>query len=99
MTPAQARYAARGMSARLPTLYEAMRLLDLTRAGELGLEPLPAGLNGEFCDSVENGGGRLQLGHPADPAADPRFVFAPPKAAAPDRRYAFRLVTSHEPVR
>ncbi len=55
--PGQAAYAARGLSARLPSVTEAQRLLQIELAGQSQWAPMPEGCRGEFCSGLASSTG------------------------------------------
>lgn len=95
--PGQAAYTARGLSARLPTVLQALRILDVAHAGGSSFEPLPAGIAGEFCSGWAGQNGRVHLRHTPDSPRPYEFCVLIDVGSDRSRPYAFRLVTTHSP--
>ena len=92
-----AAYIARGYSARLPTLPEAMRLLQLTRAGEIAIEPLPPEFDVEYCNGWPSEDGRAHLRHARGPDQVDRLVYTRDSGRSDGLTFAFRLVIAASP--
>jgi len=95
--PGHAAYTARGFSARLPSPLQALRLLELTRAGDSRFDPLPQGYAGEYCSGPLNALGRMHLSHAwstAKPVTLRAVLDGGYSAAGP---FAFRVVVSRPP--
>ena len=82
---------------RLPSPAEALRALDLTEAGNSGLEALPETFSGEFCSAPQSSLGRIHLHH-RDKGGSTRMLSRVIDGGTPaPPGFAFRLVLSHAP--
>lgn len=96
--PGQAAYAARGLSARLPSVHEAQRLLQLELSGESPCENLPTGSSGEFCSGLAGPMGRPHLRRTPEATPPYSVPFTLDNGVTPGPPYACRLVVSRRPA-